>query len=51
MSGKRVLDANWGESALTVGWFAFVFSLSARAWLRAKLREAAVQIGVQEPRR
>jgi len=50
MSGKR-FDANRGESVLTVGWFAFVFSLSARAWLRTKLRQAAVQIRMEQPSR
>jgi hypothetical protein len=48
MISKRFLDANWGESTITVGWFAFVFSLWARAWLRTLLNEVAGRIQAEE---
>ena len=51
MSSRRILDANWAESALTIGWFAFVFSLWARAWIRTRLDGAAVRIQAEERRR
>ena len=41
MNGKRFLYASWAESTITVGWFAFVFSLWARAWLRTRLHDVA----------
>ena len=51
MSGKRFLDASWAESTIPVGWFAFVFSLWARAWIRARLHEVAGRIQAEERRR
>ena len=51
MGTKRILDANWAESALTVGWFAFVFSLWARAWIRTRLHEVAGRIQAEQRRR
>jgi hypothetical protein len=51
MSGKRFLDASWAESTLPVGWFAFVFSLWARAWIRSRLDEVAVRIQAEQRRR
>ena len=51
MSGKRFLDVSWAESAITVGWFAFVFSLWARAWIRTRLHEVADRIQAEQRRR
>ena len=44
ISTKRILDANWAEGAITVGWFASVFSLWARAWIRARLDKVAARM-------
>jgi hypothetical protein len=51
MSTKRILDASWAESTVTVGWFAFVFSLWTCAWVRARLAEVAVRIQAEQRRR
>lgn len=47
-STKRILDASWAESTITACWFAFVFSLWARAWLRTRLHEVAGRIHEEE---